>query len=226
MSGLAEKGGPAPDTRVTPRAGGFTVRDAAASLVLGFVTSCMVLLIGVNLAGDLPLLDALVAAPAAVLALVPLSALAWVYFSSLLGRRFAVAYQFGKFTVIGASNTAIDLGVLNLLIMVTGIHVGPAYSVFKGLSFAAAMLNSFCWNKLWTFSSPGRRRVGREFATFLLVSGTGLLLNVAVATAMVGWVGPRGGISAELWANVSAVAALVVTIFWNFVGYKFFVFKR
>lgn len=133
--------------------------------------------------------------------------------------------QFFKFAVVGVMNTLIDLGVLNGLILLTGMAVGWQFSVFKGISFIAAVINSYFFNKFWTFKS--KKSVGAgELLQFFAVSVGGFVVNVGTASLVVNVIGPLWGISPTLWANVGAISAIAFSMAWNFIGYKFLVFRR
>jgi putative flippase GtrA len=144
--------------------------------------------------------------------------------ASLVSRRIPIALQVAKFCAIGALNTLLDLGVLNILIFLTAIATGYWYSIFKGVSFLAAATNSYFLNRYWTFGMKEDANI-REFGQFLAVSLIGFGLNVGVASLLVNAVGHPVSISPERWANIGALVATVCAMGWNFIGYKFIVFK-
>ena len=141
-----------------------------------------------------------------------------------LSRFFAPLYQFGKFAAVGALNSLIDLGVLNLLILLTGVFTGGYFSLFKTLSFVVAVVNSYFWNKFWTFQSAAPVTF-KEFGRFLFFTGIGLLINVSVASLVVALAASQLGKPSVLWANIGAVIAIVVALAWNFFSYRYIVFK-
>lgn len=132
--------------------------------------------------------------------------------------------QFVKFLAVGILNTLIDLGVLNVLIFLTAAAAGWQFAIFKGISFSAAVLNSYFWNKFWTFKDRKKIRVA-ELSQFFVISAGGFIVNVGVASFVVNIVGPMWGFPENIWANVGAIFAIGFSLIWNFLGYKFIVFK-
>ncbi len=201
--------------------------DLISSIVLGLIIS--VFIIGffsvleseINVSGINTTLLWL-----SIIIVVPFLVVLWVYITSRLGNRRHVFFQFGKFLPIGVSNTAIDFGVLNLLMLTSGVDKGLLFSVFKGISFLCAVTNSYVWNKFWTFESRGTTGLRRQLVKFILISGIGFAINVAVASYIVNFIEPIGGVSPVLWANISALASIIIVVIWNFLGYKFLVFKK
>jgi len=148
-----------------------------------------------------------------------------IYLAWLLGKKFLIVFQGAKFFLVGTLNTFIDLGVLNLLIFVSGIARGIFYSLFKGISFLTATINSYFFNKYWTFEKK-EKPTFKEFSKFLGTVGIGLLINVGVASFIVNFIGPQFGISEKIWANIGAFIAVFFAFLWNFLASKFFVFKK
>lgn len=156
----------------------------------------------------------------------PIMSFIGMLIASWIGRRFLAIYQIAKFGLVGALNTFVDFGVLNLLFWVTGVATGTSYSYFKGVSFIVAAFNSYFWNKHWTFEKGGKAFQTEEFLKFIIVTFIGFLLNVGTASLIVVVIGPQYGLSDTLWGNIGAFVAVFVAFLWNFIGSKFIVFKK
>jgi putative flippase GtrA len=135
-------------------------------------------------------------------------------------------FQLSKFGLVGVTNTVIDLGIYNLFIFITDVSTGYMIAVFKSFAVLAAIVNSYIWNKYWSFEKKEGGNVSEEFTQFLLVSLTGLLLNVGITSLVVNVIGAPGDIADKTWANIGGLTASILVLTWNFVGYKFFVFKK
>lgn len=155
----------------------------------------------------------------------PIAVLFCLYITYFLGKKIPTIFQAGKFVAVGVLNTLIDWGILAFLMLITGITTGLFYSIFKGISFLVAVINSYFWNKFWTFKKKEVKEAGKEFLQFLVVSLIGLGINVGIASLTVNIIAVPGGISPSAWGIFGAVAATVFSMVWNFVGYKFIVFK-
>ena len=154
----------------------------------------------------------------------PVFCLFCLWIASLVGKKLLIAWQAAKFILVGVLNTVVDLGVLNLLMLAFGISGGLMYSVFKGASFIVATTNSFFWNKFWTFEKK-ETKSHKEVLQFFTVSLLGFGINVGVASLIVLFIAPQFGLSPQAWANVGAIGAAFCGMTWNFLGYKFIVFK-
>jgi len=87
--------------------------------------------------------------------------------------------SFLKYAIVGVSGTIIDIGGFNLLI--SGIALLNTNlltrSLTKSLTFLAAVLNNFIWNKTWTFRDH-QASVKTQFLKFFFVSLGGFFLNL------------------------------------------------
>ena len=143
---------------------------------------------------------------------------------NFLSRWLAILRQITKFIIVGGVNTFLDFAVLNFLIASSGVAAGFDFSFFKGISFLVAGTNSYFWNKYWTFESKTKKEL--EFIQFIVISAIGLFINVGVASFIVNNIGAPGTTSPALWANIGALVAVAVSLIWNFLGYKFIVFRK
>ncbi|MDO8529557.1 MAG: GtrA family protein [bacterium] len=134
--------------------------------------------------------------------------------------------QFAKFVVVGIVNTGIDFGVLNAEMAITGIASGKMMFILNAVSFSIATTNSFFLNKYWTFQAKEKSDSGVKFSQFLGVSIIGIIINSAIVFALTTYVSPVAGLSPKLWANAAKILATGISLIFNFVGYKFWVFKK
>ncbi len=155
----------------------------------------------------------------------PIATLIGLLVAYIIGGKLPIIFQIAKFAVIGGLNTFIDFAVLNILINLTSVFSGLGYSTFKGISFSLAVINSYFWNKNWTFGSKTNNE-GKELLKFFIISFAGLTINILTASFVVNVVGPQWGVSKVLWANFGGVIATLISLVWNFLGYKLIVFKR
>lgn len=138
--------------------------------------------------------------------------------------------QFIKFGLVGVMNTLVDLIILNIETSITDIRDGSGYAVQKGVSFLAAVIFSYFVNKYWTFQDTSKEKEAKKFSQFVFVSIIGMIINVTTATLVVTYLkAPVNEIipfSDSLWVNIGALSGTAIGLFWNFVGYKLWVFKK
>ena len=193
--------------------------DAIISLIIGF-------LIGVFFFIILETIEIKIPYSLLLIIIFPTLSTLGMLIASLLGKKFLIILQLAKFVLVGALNTFVDLGLLNALIWISGIATGSWYSVFKGISFLVATVNSYFWNKHWTFEKRERIFVSGEFSKFLVVVSIGFAFNVGIASIIVNVIGPQFGITEKIWATVGAFLAGLTAWLWNFLSAKFIVFKK
>lgn len=196
-------------------------RDIRSALAAGFFTGLFLIPVTKNIE-----VFEKIPSPYLVLLLgLPILSAAGIAVARFLGSYVPIIWQVAKFGLVGVLNTAIDFGVLNILIFATGVSRGWPLAVLNIFAFVAAMTNSYWWNKKWVFED----RTGGEaaqFAEFIVISGIAALISSGIVGGVTGYIEPLGNLSREQWANVAKVGAVVFSFIWNFLGYKFIVFRK
>ncbi len=135
--------------------------------------------------------------------------------------------RFLKFAIVGTIGAAVDFAVLNILKLwfeSIGLGVGwstewPPHEVqlvtAATLSFTAAVLSNFTWNRLWTFPESRERPLGRQLAQFALVNILGLVINNVLLVTTDRYIFQHL-VSARLSYNLAKAFAIGVVLFWNF----------
>ncbi len=199
-------------------------RDWIASVIIGATVGLLSQPILANVASqfDLALTPTVRLAIFLSFTILAPAALFIIYLASKL---VSVLYQFGKFAAVGTLNTFVDIGVLNLEILLVGTPAIWGFRFMKGISFIAATTNSFLWNKFWTFNSREPANVPQT-VKFYTAAVIGFLLNVGFASYVFSSVSRPMAVSPNTWANVGALAGVAAAFLWDFLAYKLWVFKK
>ena len=64
-------------------------------------------------------------------------------------QKWGELWKAAKFAVVGVANTLVDVGVFALLSQLLGVNRYLA----NAISYGAGMLNSYIWNRSWTFKT-------------------------------------------------------------------------
>jgi putative flippase GtrA len=151
-------------------------------------------------------------------------------FMQKTARKYPVIGQFLRFGLIGGMNTGVDLVILNLLMLSTGVYEGQPYSIFKAISFCCAAIFSYFMNKNWAFRDKSKEKSISKFSQFFAVSIIGAVINVTIASLVVNYIKPMtnfdGIISDPIWGTIGALCGTAIGLIWNFMGYKLIVFKK
>lgn len=160
-----------------------------------------------------------------------------------------VIRQFIKFCIVGASSTIIDLGLHFVLMFVVTVHgellrdiVGrwgeihimgnnapspddvknTAFGIFKVITVGLAILNSFYWNRKWTFEITEKIDRHNQLVKFTVVALIGMVLNVVIATVFHRII---PGHEKQSWAVANLIATVIV-VFWNFFAQRLWTFRK
>ena len=195
------------------------------NLTLALIASALITVLVIPTIANLPL-PASIAGLGTIGVAIVLGVLSFVGYltAEFLSKWVGLFKQLGRFAIVGVLNTIVDFAILNVLIKAFNITGGFTIDLFKGMSFVVAVINSYYWNKYWTFQVEKKTR--SEFLEFIGVSLIGFGLNVGAFHTIVNIIDPISGIAPGVWANLGALAGTVIGLIWNFLGYKLIVFKK
>lgn len=157
----------------------------------------------------------------------PILAIIFIYFAEIIGKKFLFVYQLAKFLLVGAFFAVFDLIILNLLIVWLGISKEQIikYALFVAISFVIVTILKYFANKYWAFEKREKERMEREFAVFFVVTTISGILQVVFASfafkTLISLKFPE-----LLAGNLGKIFGIVLASLWNFLGYKFIVFKK
>jgi putative flippase GtrA len=127
-------------------------------------------------------------------------------------------HELAKFGVVGAINYVLDVGLFNLL-LAEGLHDKPLTA--KAISTVVAATSSYFMNRHWTFQHRGRRGLGREYVTFILLSAVALAITLACFAFGEYVLRQDSLLARNIWGNVVGVGAAMIWRFWSFKKWVF-----
>lgn len=160
----------------------------------------------------------------------PLFSLLCLWIAYVIGKKLLFVFQGAKFLLVGAVGVIIDLKLFEFLLLL----FIPFAFVSKGISFLLATSFKYWGNKYWAFEShqpfdpaQGRQeKLGEEVIQFFYITLVGLIIDVGAFYYFSKVVGPQFAISLPVWTKLSVIFAAIVAALFNFLGYKFLVFKK
>lgn len=129
-------------------------------------------------------------------------------------------WEFVRYSIVGASSTAIDFGVLALLTDVGTWHPLAA----NPIAFLLGLTNGFFWNRHWTFKHAKEQEPAAQYVRFALVNLGGVLIDQAILAAAL-WLGPEMGFPPDLAKWAGKVAAIPFVVVWNFTANSRWTFR-
>lgn len=118
--------------------------------------------------------------------------------------------RFLKFATVGAIGMVVDLSVLNILVKAVGLPLLVANSI----SFTAAVISNFTWNRLWTFPESRNRPIHTQLVQFAIVNVIGLAINNLVLWLV--YQLTQNYLPDPFDYNAAKIAAIGVVLFWNY----------
>lgn len=163
------------------------------------------------------------------------------------------AERFFKFVIVGAIGFVVDFGLFNLLIrpfdvllsegnslynILVGIGLNPDLVVNLGptfagtISFIAAIISNFLWNRYWTYPDSRNKSRRRQFVMFFLVSLAGILIRIPIITYLhvpltdlfvtIPFLAPY---AERLGENMALAISVVIVLFWNFFANRYWTYN-
>jgi putative flippase GtrA len=126
-----------------------------------------------------------------------------------------VTKQFIKFGIIGCSNTAIDFFVYYFLTRYFSYF--SDHKLFTVcLAFIIANINSYFFNKYWTFQDK-TKNLHTQYLKFFVISLIGLGINMLIFDILIYY---------SVYDLLAKVLPIPVVIVWNFLANKLWTFKK
>jgi GtrA-like protein len=123
---------------------------------------------------------------------------------------------------VGISNALVDLGVLNLFLLIGPTRSPELLVLYNVVALGLANVNSYLWNTLWTFRDQARRRPASG-----PVHCPGAVERRGEQPPALGG-GPRAytGLSPFFSGNVAKAVSMLVASAMSLLFLRFFVFER
>ena len=124
-----------------------------------------------------------------------------------------IIFQATKHIIVGIFATLVDLLFFEIL-----IWVFPAGAlIIKAVSFIASTLIKYGGNKYWAFEQHQKEYWQKEAMVFFFITLVGLGIDITAFFYLTHQL---------IGQAVSVLLAAVIAGAWNFLGYKFLVFKK
>ncbi len=124
-------------------------------------------------------------------------------------KQYPIILQFMKFAAIGFLTAALDFLILNFLSKLFGINSGIHLGLINIISFIAAVIHNYLWQRHWTFAVGQDVGLFRNFIRCVMVGGAGVAFIAAVLLSA------RFEASAVVYAGLLLVFFLLLWAFWS-----------
>ncbi|OWP28286.1 sugar translocase [Porphyromonas gingivalis] len=121
--------------------------------------------------------------------------------------------QLIKYGIVGVSNTLISMIVIFLLLKIAGMKDGPANLI----GYIAGLINSFIWNRKWTFRSRTSWR--QTFVPFIIM----FVICYALQYGLLMWLNEYSTSYDKYYNHLIGMAFFTII---NFLANKFITFGK
>jgi putative flippase GtrA len=139
--------------------------------------------------------------------------------------------RFLRFAFVGLLGAVVDFGVSNLLIKLFNTRLVIAGTI----SFIAAILSNFIWNRYWTYPDSRSKPLPRQLVQFAVISVLGLAIRIPIlyfieplmeaqAISLNLQIPPL--LDAKTLAdNFTLAVAVIIVMFWNFFANRYWTYN-
>jgi len=138
--------------------------------------------------------------------------------------------RFLRFAAVGLIGAVVDFGTFNLL-----VNLGRLPAIWASvLSFTAAVISNFLWNRFWTYPESRSKQVSKQLIQFAIVS----LVGLGIRTPLFAWMEktlirslaailPKNFIFSNVFLghNIALAIAILVVMMWNFYANRFWTYN-
>ena len=139
--------------------------------------------------------------------------------------------RFLRFAVVGVVGAVVDFGIFNLLVGLVGIRA----LVASIISFLAAVISNFIWNRFWTYPDSRSKPIRHQLVQFGIVS----MLGLAIRTGLFAWLEPlvillagkglaKIGLTLSpvtIGHNLTLAICVGIVMMWNFYANRFWTYS-
>lgn len=199
--------------------------DYNIAAIIGFITA--VFITPILVFSDTPLAYKGFSIPLwSLFILLPIGEYVAYVVASKLFSHITALRQLGRFGIVGLMNFSVDTGIVYMLQYYTGIGLGdPRILYLFVTSGSIAIVNSYFWQRTWTFGEKAPPST-KEFIGFLMVTLLSISINSGVTFLAGNFLLGLDIIAGSRVLGASKIIATAVSLFWNFFGYKLFVFRK
>ncbi|OJX41392.1 MAG: hypothetical protein BGO78_01280 [Chloroflexi bacterium 44-23] len=138
--------------------------------------------------------------------------------------------RFLKFGFVGLIGAIIDFGIFNLVSSLTPLSA----LVASIISFVAAVLSNFLWNRYWTYPDSRLKAFANQLTQFVIVSVVGLIIRVILFTPIESIIlqftnriiDPQFIFSPQIIGhNITLAILIVIVMFWNFFANRYWTYN-
>lgn len=134
----------------------------------------------------------------------------YFYVQSSFVKRRNILHQFIKYSIVGVSNALIGFGTMFLLFNFFKVN----YLVANTAGYILGLINSFIWNKKWTFQSGNH--YSKEIVRFILVFIMSYVSNLVFLIILVEILNVNQNISFVLSSVIYIAVGFTANRLWTF----------